>query len=47
VQQSQEAAAEAKAHCVVHLRLKLQRSVVQLELAKGLTQVLQGNTMIS
>jgi hypothetical protein len=41
VQQPQEAASEAEAHRVVDLRLKLERRVVQLQLAQRLTQVLQ------
>jgi hypothetical protein len=40
VQQAQEAAAEAKAHGVVHLGLKLERCVVQLQLLERLAQVL-------
>lgn len=41
VQQAQEAAAEAEAHGVVDLRLKLERRIVQLQLAQSLAQVLR------
>lgn len=41
MQQPQETTAEAKAHGIVDLGLKLEGGVIQLQLLESLTQVLQ------
>lgn len=41
MEQTQETTSEAETHGVVTLRLVLQRSVVELQLAKGVSQILQ------